>query len=76
MTALRKFQIADVRARQTSRRLASPSCHPGRALRPQRRAGNHSALARALRLGAAVLFGLWGLAALGFCAAVAVALIW
>jgi hypothetical protein len=29
-----------------------------------------------LRLGAAVLFGLWVLAALAFCAAVAVALIW
>jgi hypothetical protein len=49
-------------------------------MRPRRlsspRGPGHWALARVLRLGAAVLFGLWALAALGFCAAVAVVLIW
>jgi hypothetical protein len=84
MTALRKFRFADVRALRAPRRLASLSYHQGRAFRPQpvprldypRRAAGHWALARVLRLGAEVLFGLWALAALGFCAAVAVALIW
>lgn len=83
MTALRKFQIADVRALRAPRRLASASYTQGRAFRPRpvprldspRRAAGHSALARVLRLGAAVLFGLWALAALAFCTAVAVALI-
>jgi hypothetical protein len=41
-----------------------------------RRAAGHPALARVLRLGAAVLFGLWAVAALAFCTAVAVALVW
>lgn len=80
MTALRKFRIADVRAL----RPGSPPYQQGRALRPQpvpqlhcrRRAAGHAALARALRLGVAALFGLWALAALAFCAAVAGALIW
>ena len=88
MTALRKFRFAEVRALRAPRRLASPSYHQGRALRPQplplplprldspRCAAGHSELARVLRLGAEVLFGLWALAALAFCAAVAVALIW
>jgi hypothetical protein len=84
MTALRKFRFAQLRALRAPRRLASRSYHHGRALRPQplprlnpaRRAAGHAALARVLRLGVAVLFGLWALAALGFCAAVAVALIW
>jgi hypothetical protein len=40
-----------------------------------RHAAGQSALARVLRLGAEVLFGLWALAALAFCAAVAVAVI-
>lgn len=84
MTALRKVQIADVPALRAPRRLAAPSYTQGRAFRPQplprldapRRAAGHPALARLLRLGAAVLFGLWAVAALAFCTAVAVALIW
>jgi|HubBroStandDraft_4_1064222.scaffolds.fasta_scaffold275501_2 hypothetical protein len=84
MTALRKFRFAQLRALRAPRRLASPSHHHGRAYRAQpalrlgspRRAGGHWALAQALRLSAAVLFGLWSLAALGFWAAVAAALIW
>lgn len=84
MTALRKFRFAQLRALRAPRRLASASYPLGRAFRPQpvprmnapRRAAGHSALARVLRLGAAVFLGLWALAALAFCAAVAVALIW
>jgi hypothetical protein len=83
MTALRKFQFAGVRALRAPRRFASQSYPQGRALRPQpvppldsrRRAAGHAALERVLRLGAEVLFGLWALAALALCAAVAVALI-
>jgi hypothetical protein len=84
MTALRKFRFAQLRAPRAPRRLASASYYQGRAFRPQpvarwnapRRAAGHAALARVLRLGAEVLFGLWALAALAFCAAVAVALVW
>jgi len=82
MTALREFRFAQLRAQRAPRRLVSPSYHHGRTFRPQprldsaRRAAGPSALARVLRFGAAVLFGLWALAALALCAAVAVALIW
>jgi hypothetical protein len=84
MTALRKLRFAQVRALRAPRRLASPTYPQVRAFRPQpvprwdgpRRAARQAALARVLRLGAEVLFYLWALAALGLCAAVAVALIW
>ncbi len=83
MTALRKLRFAQVRALRAPRRLASPTYPQGRALRPQpvprwdgpRRAAGQARLARGLRLGAEVLFGLLALAALALWAAVAVTLI-
>lgn len=82
MTALRNFHHADVRARREPRRAASPADERARGLRrpraPQvefRPPAGRWALARALRVGAELLFALWAIAALVFCAAVAVALV-
>ncbi len=82
MTALRKFQFAQLPALRAPRRFTSQTYPQGRAPRPQpvprldfpRCAAGHARLARGLRLGAEVLFGLWALAALALWAAVAVAL--
>jgi hypothetical protein len=83
MTALRNSHHADVRAWRDPRRAASPSDYraPGLRRPPAPRvefrppAGRWRPLARALRVGAELLFALWAVAALVFCAAVAVALV-
>jgi hypothetical protein len=82
MTALRYFHHADGHTRREPRRVASlqhrergPRRPPTLWIHSRSPARRPWALARALRVGAEALLALWAIAALAFCAVVAVALV-